>query len=46
MPALARRTDRHGDHFVVCGDGPLAYRVTEELTSRYGEQVTVVLPRS
>jgi Trk K+ transport system NAD-binding subunit len=44
MPALPRRTDRHGDHFIVCGDGPLAYRITEELTSRYGEQVTVVLP--
>ena len=28
----------------MCGDGPLAYRVTEELTSRYGERVTVILP--
>src|SRR6516225_2546305 len=44
MPALPRRTDRRGDHLIVCGDGPLAYRITEELTSRYGEQVTVVLP--
>jgi Trk K+ transport system NAD-binding subunit len=29
---------------VVCGDGPLSYRITEELTSRYGERVTVILP--
>ena len=44
MPALPRRADRPGDHFIVCGDGPLSYRVTEELTSRYGERVTVILP--
>ena len=41
MPALSQRL---GDHLIVCGDGPLAYRITEELTSRYGEQVTVILP--
>jgi len=29
---------------IVCGDGPLSYRITEELTSRYGERVTVILP--
>jgi Trk K+ transport system NAD-binding subunit len=44
MPALPRRKDRRGDHLIVCGDGPLAYRIAEELTSRYGEQVTVILP--
>jgi len=44
MPALPRRADRRGDHLIVCGDGPLAYRITEELTSRYSERVTVVLP--
>ena len=44
MPALPRGADRRGDHLIVCGDGPLAYRITEELTFRYGEQVTVVLP--
>jgi Trk K+ transport system NAD-binding subunit len=44
MPAPAQRTDRGDDHLIVCGDGPLAYRITEELTFRYGEQVTVVLP--
>jgi Trk K+ transport system NAD-binding subunit len=44
MPALPRRADRQPDHFIVCGDGPLAYRVTEELSTRYGEQVTVLLP--
>ena len=28
----------------MCGDGPLAYRITEELTNRYNERVTVILP--
>lgn len=40
MPALPQR----GGHLIVCGDGPLSYRITEELTSRYGERVTVILP--
>jgi Trk K+ transport system NAD-binding subunit len=31
-------------HSIVCGDSQLAYRITLELTSRYGEQVTVLLP--
>ncbi len=44
MPALPRRADNRGDHLIVCGDGPLSYRITEELTSRYGERVTVILP--
>jgi Trk K+ transport system NAD-binding subunit len=33
-----------GNHCIVCGDSQLAYRITLELTSRYGEQVTVILP--
>src|SRR5262252_9624329 len=33
-----------GNHCIVCGDGPLAYRIGEELTSRYGEDVVLVLP--
>src|SRR5690348_14916014 len=44
MPALPRRADRRGGHLIVCGDGPLAYRITEELSTRYGERVTVLLP--
>ena len=44
MPAHPRRADRPGDHLIVCGDGPLSYRITDELTSRYGEHVTVILP--
>jgi len=40
MPALPPT----GNHFIVCGDGPLAYRIAEELTSRYREQVTVIVP--
>ncbi len=39
MPA----TPPTGNHFIVCGDGPLAYRIALELTSRYGEEVLVVL---
>jgi len=33
-----------GNHFIVCGDGSLAYRIASELTSRYDEDVVVVLP--
>ena len=40
MPALAPT----GNHFIVCGDGPLAHRIAHELTSRYGEEVVVILP--
>jgi Trk K+ transport system NAD-binding subunit len=32
-----------GNHFVVCGDNPLAYRIASELTRRYGEDVVVIL---
>ena len=35
---------RSGHPFIVCGDSQLAYRITLELTSRYGEPVTVLLP--
>jgi len=45
MPELPRHADRRGDHLIVCGDGPLSYRITEELTSRYGERVTVTPAR-
>src|SRR5215469_16934687 len=40
MPALAPT----GNHFIVCGDGPLAHRIAYELTSRYDEEVVVILP--
>jgi len=40
MPALPTT----GNHFIVCGDGSLAYRIASELTTRYGEDVVVVLP--
>ena len=33
-----------GRHSIVCGDSQLAYRIALELTSRYGERVTVLLP--
>ncbi len=31
-------------HLVVCGEDSFALRMVEELTVRYGEQVTVILP--
>jgi hypothetical protein len=37
-----RSPDR--DHLVVCGDDALAARTIDELTTRYGEYVTVILP--
>jgi Trk K+ transport system NAD-binding subunit len=44
VPTVARRRESRPGHLVVCGDQSLAYRVTEELTVRYGEDVTVILP--
>jgi Trk K+ transport system NAD-binding subunit len=40
-PALRHRARR--DHLVLCGGDALAFRMAEELTVRYGEQVTVIL---
>jgi Trk K+ transport system NAD-binding subunit len=40
MPALPIT----GNHFIVCGDGSLAYRIAAELRSRYRERVVLVLP--
>ena len=31
-------------HLIACGDDSLTLRVVEELTARYGEQVTVIMP--
>jgi hypothetical protein len=42
VPAVPRLADRR-DHLVVCGDDALAARVIEELTTTYGEDVTVLL---
>ncbi|HEY1573588.1 MAG TPA: NAD-binding protein [Pseudonocardiaceae bacterium] len=41
-PPRAQRPRR----FVVCGDNPLAYRLVNELVTRFGAEVTVVLPRA
>ncbi len=43
MPQVPRRLNQHRNHLIVCGDDALAYRVVEELTVNYGEQVTVLL---
>jgi voltage-gated potassium channel Kch len=36
----------HRDHLIVCGEDSLACRVAEELTTRYGQSVTVLLKSS
>ena len=43
VPQVPRRLNQHRNHLIVCGDDALAYRVVEELTVTYGEQVTVLL---
>jgi Trk K+ transport system NAD-binding subunit len=35
---------RRSPHLIVCGDNPLAYRLVEELVTRIGVEVTVILP--
>ena len=41
---VPRRLNHYRDHLIVCGDDALAFRIVEELTARYGERVTVILP--
>jgi Trk K+ transport system NAD-binding subunit len=36
-------TGRRGRHFIVCGDTSLAFRLVEELATRYRADVTVIL---
>src|SRR5579875_2858281 len=43
MPSVPRFRPSAG-HLVICGDDKLTFRLAEELTSRYREQVTVILP--
>lgn len=38
MPWIARRR-----HFIVCGDNPLAHRLADQLRTRPGTEVTVIL---
>jgi Trk K+ transport system NAD-binding subunit len=44
VPTVSLRRSPQRDHLVVCGDDALAARTIEELTTRYGEYVTVILP--
>jgi Trk K+ transport system NAD-binding subunit len=43
VPPVPRRLIQDRNHLIVCGDDALAYRVVEELTTNYGERVTVLL---
>jgi Trk K+ transport system NAD-binding subunit len=44
VPQVPRRINHYRDHLIVCGDDALAFRITEELTVRYGERVTAIMP--
>lgn len=44
MPTVPRRRYPLRGHLIVCGDTPLAFRLADELSSRYLQDVTVVLP--
>jgi Trk K+ transport system NAD-binding subunit len=43
VPPAPRPVTEDADHLIVCGNDALAYRVTEELATNYGERVTVLL---
>jgi Trk K+ transport system NAD-binding subunit len=45
VPTVSLRRSPRPRRFVVCGDNPLAYRLVNELVTRFGAEVTVVLPR-
>ena len=44
MPPLPSARPAPGNHLIVCGDTPLAYRISRELTRRYNETVVIVVP--
>jgi len=44
VPTVPRRRSSLRGHLVVCGDTPLAFRIADELATRYLQDVTVVLP--
>ena len=44
MPPVSPGRSPHRDHLVVCGDDALTARTVDELTTRYGQYVTVILP--
>src|ERR1700729_1322414 len=44
MPPPPSAHPSPGNHLIVCGDTPLAYRISRELTRRYNETVVIVVP--
>lgn len=44
MPTAPRRRSDQQGHLVICGDTPLAFRLADELSSRYEQNVTVIMP--
>jgi Trk K+ transport system NAD-binding subunit len=44
VPSIPRRRRSLRGHLVICGDTPLAFRIADELATRYLQNVTVILP--
>ncbi len=44
MPTVPRRRNVLRGQLVICGDTPLAFRLADELSSRYLQDVTVIVP--
>lgn len=44
MPQLPLRRSPRPGHLIVCGSTPLAFRLVDELSKRYAENVTLVMP--
>ncbi len=44
MPTVPRRRGVQRGHLIICGDTPLAFRLADELSTRYLQDVTVIVP--
>jgi Trk K+ transport system NAD-binding subunit len=44
VPTVPRRRSALRGHLLVCGDTPLAFRLADELSTRYLQDVTVIVP--
>jgi Trk K+ transport system NAD-binding subunit len=44
VPTVPRRRSAPRGHLIICGDTPLAFRLADELSVRYLQDITVILP--
>jgi Trk K+ transport system NAD-binding subunit len=44
VPTVPRRRGVQRGHLIICGDTPLAFRLADELSTRYLQDVTVIVP--